>query len=162
MALNDLFQNLMQNPKMTDIARQLYGSMRPEGQQAFLGNKPSLGPILDPENFGTVIVNASDKLPNLGLKDFGSLALGAAKAHPFKTAGLIGLGAGNIGGLMDNNKFGGQLGGLALGGLGAATLASGNPYLQAVMTMGGGSLGALFDKLRARKEQEGQYQGYGR
>jgi hypothetical protein len=86
--------------------------------------------------------------------DIGALALGAAKAHPFKTAGLIGLGAGNIGGLMDNNKFGGQLGGLALGGLGAATLASGNPYLQAMLTMGGGQLGALFDKLRARKEQE--------
>jgi hypothetical protein len=51
------------------------------------------------------------------------------------------------------------LAGLGLGGLGAYALAQGNPYLAAMMTMGGGSLGALFDKLRARKELEEQ-QGY--
>ena len=90
----------------------------------------------------------------VGLKQLAPLALNAAKAHPFKTAGLVGLGAGNIGGLMDNDKFGGQLAGLGLGGLGASALASGNPYLQAMLTMGGGELGSLFDKLRAQKEQE--------
>ena len=77
----------------------------------------------------------------------------AAKAHPFKTAGLIGLGAGNIGGLTDNDKFGGQLGGLALGGLASYGMGA-NPYTAAMMTMGGGALGSLFDKLRARREAE--------
>lgn len=95
------------------------------------------------------------------LKQLGPLALNAAKAHPFKTAGLIGSGLGNIGGLTDNDKFGGQLGGLALGGLAASQLASGNPYAMAMMTMGGGNLGALFDKLRARKEQEQAQPYYG-
>lgn len=92
-------------------------------------------------------------IDNAKFGNWASLALGAAKNHPFKTAGLIGLGAGNIGGLTDNDKFAGQIGGLGLGGLGAAAFAS-NPYTAALMTMGGGQLGALFDKLRARKEQE--------
>ena len=99
------------------------------------------------------IQNSGVSIPQLG-----SLALGAAKAHPFKTAGLVGLGAGNIGGLTDNDKFGGQLGGLALGGFGSY-LAKANPYAAAMMTMGGGALGSLFDKLRAKKELEEQ-QGY--
>ena len=93
-------------------------------------------------------------------RNMGRLAVGAAKAHPFKTAGLVGLSAGNIGGLMDNDKFGGQLGGLALGGLGSYLMET-NPYTAAMLTMGGGELGALFDKLRAKKEQEQQAQFYG-
>lgn len=98
-------------------------------------------------------------LDNAKLMDWAKLAGTASVHHPFKTAGLVGAAAGNIGGLTDNDKFGGQLGGLALGGLGAATLASGNPYAAAMMVMGGGNIGALFDKLRARKEME-QAQGY--
>lgn len=93
-------------------------------------------------------------LENVKLGDWAKLAGTAAIKHPFKTAGLVGLGAGNIGGLMDNDKFGGQLGGLALGGLGASMLAKSNPYLAAMLTLGGGTLGSLFDKLRAQKEQE--------
>ena len=122
------------------------------------------GPVLlqESKTKGHYIPNSFDSLnagEGITTKQLGSLALGAAKVHPFKTAGLIGLGAGNIGGLMDNNKFGGQLAGLGLGGLGALSLASGNPYMAAMLTMGGGELGALFDKLRARKELEEQ-QGY--
>lgn len=76
-----------------------------------------------------------------------------------KAAG-IGLGLGNIGGLMDNDKFGGQLGGLALGGLGAKALMSSgaieNPGAAALLTLGGGELGALFDKLRSKREGQRQ------
>ena len=93
-------------------------------------------------------------LKNVKLQNWAKLAGTAAMKHPFKTAGLVGLGAGNIGGLTDNDKFGGQLAGLGLGGLGAHMLASGNPYAAAMITMGGGALGSLFDKLRAQKEQE--------
>lgn len=90
-----------------------------------------------------------------------NIAMNAAKAHPYAAMGLGTLGAMNIGGLTDNDKFGGQLGGAALGGLGA-TLAQDNPALQAALVMGGGSLGSLFDKLRAKKEQEQlQEQRYG-
>ena len=146
MALKD---SLLKNPQVLAMAQQMFNSMGTDAQTNWL--KRPTATDFSAEGAG---------LNTFG--DLGSLALGAAKAHPFKTAGLVGLGAGNIGGLTDNNKFGGQLGGLALGGLGAATLASGNPYLQAMMTMGGGELGALFDKLRAKKEQEqAQMQPFG-
>jgi len=156
-----LFQKLMKNPQVMKMAEQMFNSMSQEGQLGFaqgagkgMGMLNEAGDALAIGDQG--IMGAMGAQGGINASQLGSLALGAAKAHPFKTAGLIGMGAGNIGGLMDNDKFGGQLGGLALGGLGAATLASGNPYLQAVMTMGGGNLGALFDKLRARKELEEQ------
>ena len=106
------------------------------------------------------ITNLQDISNGVSLQQLGKLGLNTAKRHPFKTAGLIGLGAGNIGGLMDNNKFGGQLGGLALGGIGSY-LAGVSPYTAAMMTMGGGELGALFDKLRAKREQQNQQPYYG-
>ena len=108
-----------------------------------------LAPFLSPNGLG-----------NAKFGDWAKLAGTAAVHHPFKTAGLVGLGAGNLGGLMDNNKIGGQLGGLALVGLGASMLGA-NPYTAAMLTLGGGELGNLFDKLRARKEQE-QSQYYGK
>lgn len=107
------------------------------------------------EDLEANIANTQDLSQGVSLPQLGSLALGAAKEHPFKTAGLVGLGAGNVGGLTDNNKFGGQLGGLALGGLGSYLMGA-NPYTAAMMTMGGGELGALFDKLRAKREQPQQ------
>jgi len=168
-AKTGLFQKLMKNPQVMKMAEQMFNSMGQQGQNKFLvGQQGPLGDLLQNgavDEMGNVtniagapgnFAEALSQQGGVNASQLGSLALGAAKAHPFKTAGLIGMGAGNIGGLMDNDKFGGQLGGLALGGLGAATLASGNPYLQAVMTMGGGNLGALFDKLRARKELEEQ------
>jgi hypothetical protein len=159
-----LFQKLMENPQVMKMAEQMFNSMGPEGQLGFaqgagkgMGMLNEAGDALALGDQG--IMGAMNAQGGINASQLGSLALGAAKAHPFKTAGLIGAGAGNIGGLMDNDKFGGQLAGLGLGGLGAYALAQGNPYLAAMMTMGGGSLGALFDKLRARKELEEQ-QGY--
>ena len=32
-----------------------------------------------------------------------------------------------------------------------------NPYTAAMLTLGGGQLGSLFDKLRQKKEEESQY-----
>ena len=172
-----LFQKLMNNPQVRKIAEQMFNSMGKEDQIKFVqrpnisaalhipGSEDSLS-WLQEKNQGNIATQAlagsgpavtGDMGGNFG--DLGALALGAAKNHPFKTAGLVGLGAGSVGGLMDNNKFGGQLAGLGLGGLGALSLASGNPYMAAMLTMGGGELGALFDKLRARKELE-EKQGY--
>ena len=85
----------------------------------------------------------------------------AIKAHPFKAAGLGVLGAANVAGLMDDDKVGGQL----VGGLGGAALpmlmtkigmAAPTPVGKLAMVMGGGALGSLFDKLRAKKEQEAE------
>ena len=97
----------------------------------------------------------------VSLPQLGRLAVGAASEHPFKTAGLVGLGMGNLGGLTDNNRFGGQIGGLALGGLGSYMAGDAlGPYGKLMLTLGGGQLGSLFDKLRAKKEQQPQ-QYYG-
>lgn len=97
-------------------------------------------------------------------RDLGTLAMTAAKNHPVAAAGLAGLGMGNVNGLLDNDKFGGQLlgGALGAGAAGLGGLWSGsegvaaNPVLATAITMGGGELGALFDKLRAKKEAESQ------
>ena len=154
-----LFQRLMSNPQVLAMAAQMANSMPAEQQSAMLNKfaQPSGIEGVDPI-VPTSIEAALGDQGGVSAGQLGSLALGAAKAHPFKTAGLVGSAAGNIGGLTDNDKFGGQLAGLGIGGLGAYALAQGNPYMAAMMTMGGGNLGALFDKLRARKEME-QAQG---
>lgn len=84
--------------------------------------------------------------------DLGTVAKTYIGQHPFQTAGLAGLGLANLGGLTDNDQFGGQLIGTGLGGL--ASIMTDNPMARAAITMGGGTLGSLFDKLRAQKEQE--------
>lgn len=86
----------------------------------------------------------------------GRLGLEAAKAHPLKALGLGITGAQNIGGLFDNNKFGGQLGGAGLGYLASKFIGSGSPYGMVMAPLVGGALGAQFDKLRAAREQEQQ------
>lgn len=123
------------------------------------GNQdPTTAQMKGVEDLATRIEDLQDIDGGVSIPQLGGLALTSAKLHPFKTMGLAGLGAGNIGGLTDNDKFGGQLGGLALGGLGSYLMGA-NPYAAAMMTMGGGQLGALFDKLRARREQEQSYGG---
>lgn len=108
---------------------------------------------------------ATQNLDNgVTLGQLGKLGLGAASEHPF-LAGAGALTAGmNIAGLTDNDKFGGQLGGAALGGLASWGLGL-NPGYAYLATTAGGALGSLFDKLRAKREQEAalaqQYQqGY--
>jgi hypothetical protein len=84
---------------------------------------------------------------------------GWIKAHPWQTAGYGLTGAMNLGGLFDNDKLLGQLGGAAAGfGISKIPAVSGllaahgiNP---ALVAMGGGALGSLFDKLRANKDAQ--------
>ena len=79
----------------------------------------------------------------------------AIKAHPWAAAGMGALGAANIAGLVDDDKFGGQLVGGLGGGL-IANLAGASPVASLAIGLGGGTLGSLFDKLRAKKEAEQQ------
>lgn len=93
-------------------------------------------------------------------KSGASNLLNYGAAHPFMTAGLGLTGAANLGGLFDNDKIGGQLIGGALGGaaghwllpklIGSAVPAQ----YQVLAGLGGGTLGALFDKLRQNKEDQ--------
>lgn len=86
------------------------------------------------------------------IPQLGQLGIGAVKANPLKALALGGSAMANLGGLTDDDKVGGQLGGAALGAL-STKLLGGNPI---VAGMVGGNLGMLFDKLRTQKEMEQQ------
>lgn len=89
------------------------------------------------------------------LKNTLSMTGAAIKAHPWASAGIGALGAVNLAGLVDDDKIGGQL----VGGLGAgigSALAGVSPVAAIALGLGGGTLGSLFDKLRAKKELEQQ------
>ena len=88
------------------------------------------------------------------------------KAHPLQTAALGASAAGNVAGLFDNDKIGGQLIGTALGAGADALIPAitGNPlgsYAKVMIPMITGNIGALFDKLRSKKAEE-EAQQYGR
>ena len=100
-------------------------------------------------------VDLGDGVTGNSLKNTGSMLLKNVQAHPFISAGIGALGAANIAGLVDDNKIGGQLvGGLAGGVIPAVMGAS--PMTAIGLGLGGGMLGSLFDKLRAKKEAEQQ------
>lgn len=93
------------------------------------------------------------------------------KANPRAALGTGALGAANVAGLLDNDKVLGQGVG-AVAGYALPAIASliakrpvtVSPLMRANLAMGGGTLGALFDNLRAKKEQEqamAQQQYYG-
>ena len=101
--------------------------------------------------------NAWDKAPQ-GLKN----VAGYVKANPWESAGLGLLGAGNIAGLFDNDKVGGQLLGGGLGTAGALLIpkllnkaALSTPAVAGI-GMGAGAVGALFDALRANADKKRQ------
>ena len=88
-------------------------------------------------------------------KDF----LSGLKANPAMGVGIGGTGLANIAGLVDNDNVGGQL--LGLGG-GAAVgqfllpklMQNVSPQAKVLATLGGGTLGSLFDALRQKQEDE--------
>lgn len=92
------------------------------------------------------------------LKTMTSGAWENIKAHKGASIGTGLNAAGNIAGVVDNDKLLGQVLGTAGGALLASKGLQLGPLGIANMAMGGGNLGALFDKLRAKKEQEEQYQ----
>lgn len=89
-------------------------------------------------------------------------ALGAqAKAHPFITAGTAANGAMNVAGLFDNDKILGQAIGTAAGAILPKALGMGLSPLAALnVAMGAGNLGAMFDIMRSKKEQQKYKQKY--
>lgn len=96
---------------------------------------------------------------DLKSKPFIADTLGYVKAHPYMSTGL-GLGAtANIAGLFDNDKVGGQLLGGALGGIATIPFQM-TPQGRVLAAMAGGTLGSLYDKLAAKKEQEYQQERY--
>ena len=104
--------------------------------------------------FGTK-VDLGNGITGNSLKNTLGMTGAAIKANPWKSAGLGLLGAGNIAGLVDDDKIGGQL----VGGLGAgvgSALAGASPLTSIAFGLGGGFAGSLFDKLRAKREAEQQ------
>ena len=87
------------------------------------------------------------------LKNTLSMTKDAIKANPWASAGLGAMGIANIAGLVDDDKIGGQLvGGLA--GSVIPSLMGASPMATIAWGLGGGTLGSLYDKLRAKKEAE--------
>ena len=89
------------------------------------------------------------------LKNTLGMAKSAIKANPWQSAGLGALGVANIAGLIDDDKIGGQLVGGLAGGVIPAVMGA-NPMTAIALGLGGGTLGSIFDKLRAKKELEQQ------
>lgn len=91
-------------------------------------------------------------LGNEGLKQWFA---DVAKSPLGKTAGVVSA-AGlpiNTMGLFDNNKVLTQLGGAALG-FGLPLALGGSPVISAMTGTAGGALGALLDKLRAKRAEK--------
>lgn len=117
------------------------------------------------DDAGNTTLNRPGSLGSLyaALKDKAMPVSNYIQANPGMAAALGIGGAANLAGLFDNDKIGGQLGGLAGAGalahfaapsLGIPAL---DPQTQIAIALAGGGLGALFDNMRAKKEQQAQY-----
>lgn len=142
------------NDKLVGLAQWLINQQG--GEEAFNPDVIRKGYEGSKLNAGIIDKNVANQaaLGQIGdgvtIPQLGQLGIGAIKAHPLKALALGGSAMANLGGLTDDDKIGGQLGGAALGALAAPALGF-NPV---VAGMAGGNLGMLFDKLRAQKEQE--------
>lgn len=135
------------------------------------------GGVDDPLNFAKgdpikVAGTAGGKNGKLkGMEFVGSNAGTTAKvlganmaAHPFKTAAGGFLAANNVAGLFDDPNIIGQIAGLAGGAAASKFLVpklTKSPFgiaNTALLTLAGGSLGSMFDKLMAKKAEEQQFQ----
>lgn len=104
---------------------------------------------------------AAPTVDPMTLKELFGKGWGIVKAHPGAAIGTGLLGASNLAGLTDNDKFLGQAAGAALGVAAPKLIqmATGIPVdigtLGRVnLAMGGGAMGSLFDTLRAKKADE--------
>lgn len=100
-------------------------------------------------------VDLGDGITGNSLKHTLGMIGSNVKTHPYLSAGIGAMGAANIAGLVDDNKIGGQLVGGLAGGVIPAMMGA-NPMTAIALGLGGGTLGSLFDKLRAKKEAEQQ------
>jgi hypothetical protein len=146
--LNNYFRSVGKTPLTGDDLTQFVNS-NPKimkglenAQSAFQANPLKTKVVMPDGSTGNALKNT------MGL-------LGAnVKAHPLMSAGLGALGVSNIAGLTDDDKLAGQLLGSGAGFLASNLVA--HPAAKAAIMMGGGTLGSLFDKLRAKKEAEQQ------
>lgn len=114
------------------------------------------------DNYNDAVTGAAKDKVDIGGTQFGGNmamlfnALKAnAKAKPAKALGMTALGAGNVAGLFDNDKFLGQAAGLAGGALLPSLMDSGiSPSTRIMWSLAGGTLGSLFDNLRAKRQRQ--------
>jgi hypothetical protein len=152
-----LFQTLWESPdakaRMSDIAEELARQGIPpehyaEFAKAAYDDPLSFKKYNNPNN----VFNGA---PPIG--ETASELMGAIGRHPLRALGTtIGVGS-NIAGIFDNKKFLGQGVGLGLGAAAGYILPKFTglgPYGALNLTLAGGALGSLFDKLRAKREQE--------
>lgn len=150
--MQQLFRSLFARSLTPDQQRALEAQLQapaPDADTSLQAFTPFEGDSLEPYQVAANSVygntyNGTDML---------NMAKMYGKTHPIAS---LATGAGalaNVGGLMDNDKLGGQLIGGLLGGLGGHFLGGGGlSTLQAGLA--GGALGSLFDKLRAKRESQ--------
>lgn len=152
-----LWQQLPEDQQQAALQQMVADNAIPEGVNADIAGMNEYyqkSPIEDVALQGDKVWDSANRANSQG-------ALKAwAGAHPIQIAGY-GIGGGmNLAGLTDNDKFGGQILGAGLGaGLSAQGLGIA-PWGAVPMAMAGGAIGSLFDKLRAKREQEEQYPQY--
>lgn len=141
---------IFEDPKyVDDYVKHVNSTFRPDKDYNDLGKVN----LLQPELESLKNLWASKLQP--AISNMGSYI----KSNPWKSIGLGAAGAMNVGGLFDNDKIGGQfwgtLGGAGLGyGVLPKLLENVSPQAKLLTTLGGGALGALFDKLRQNKEDQ--------
>ena len=139
----------IKDPKMLGDFKSAYAGLQGGLNNADAGDLLSKFGATDIGDAG-VSALASDPWHN---GNAGTLFKGYAGAHPMKTLAGAGLGLANVSGLMDNDYWGGQALGALAGGLGSQFLGKG---FSPMMTMAGGAVGSLFDKLREKQSTANQ------
>lgn len=167
--MEDALSNLQGNSKITWDA---YNGMSAKDRAAFmqtnkLQNEEAVKRLVLGNQYDTIMNDAQAKAQSV--LDSGAWNPGENRELTKQVMGdwfannklrALGYGTGiatNFAGLTDNDKFGGQLMGAGLGGALSYFGHTPGGIGTVPMMLIGGSIGSLFDKLRAKREQNNQY-----
>lgn len=148
------------------LAQKLYGAQSSKNylQGKFIANKDATDAASFLAKQGKFMANPLNAKTG-ALKNTAALLGQNIMAHPGAYLGTAANLGGNVAGLLDNNKLLGQGIGTAAGVALPLLLGAKNPLMIANIAAGAGNIGALFDALRAKKEQQRQatqqYSQYG-
>lgn len=148
------------------LAQKLYGAQSSKNylQGQFVGSKDATDAASFLAKQGKFMANPLNAKTG-ALKNTATLLGQNVMAHPGAYLGTAANLGGNVAGLLDNNKFLGQGVGTAAGVALPLIFGIKNPLAVANIAAGAGNVGALFDALRAKKEQQRQaaqqYSQYG-
>ena len=147
------FANLVANGVSEEDALARVGKFYGEAMNSpFSAKGIDLGDITTVGADGASVTN---KLVQSPIGRTASIGGGIIKNHPWQAAGATAGTLGSLAGLFDNDKIAGQLIGTAAGAIIPAVANVGlSPLTAYTIATGAGTLGSLFDTLRAKKADE--------